>query len=169
MMVLVNPADGSIISRWKVGETLTENGETVAVPAIEAREGAPTLYAGSGTNAVTIQPTGNRWKVRSIWVEYISSATTGNRQIAIEFESSGYNPIGRVVAGATQGPSETRYYFFAPHLPDLTAFRNTDHLMTPLPEIELDAGWAIKIYDMNDVDVSGDSIEVWMIASARDV
>ncbi|HEY65532.1 MAG TPA: hypothetical protein G4O02_13280 [Caldilineae bacterium] len=169
MMVLVNPTDGSIISRWKVGETLTENGETVAIPVVEAREGTPTEYSGSGTNAVTINPSGVRWVVRSVWVEYISSATAGNRQIAVEFENSAFNPRGRVVAGTTQGPSETRYYFFAPHLPDLTAFRNTDHLMTPLPEIELGSGWALKVYDMNNIDAAGDSITVYVIASARDV
>ncbi len=202
MLVMVDPTTGSVISRWKVGTTATENGETVAVPAVDARQ--PThdnlnLNANlqvadtdvSATNPVPVSdrwapgqqvdttlndsdksftvPAGKVWRVLSVWVEFTSTATVGNRQVAVEFQDGAANVIGRVVAGATQAAGQTRYYLFAADMPDLTAFRDTDYLSTPLPaSLELPAGYVVRVYDKNTVDAAADDMIVRMMVSERD-
>ena len=100
-------------------------------------------------------PAGAEWELMTIYVELTSTGTAGNRQMAIQFLDSADDVIGQVRAGAVQAASLTRYYMFGVGLVDLTGFRDTDFLMTPLPEIVLPAGFKVKVFD--DVEQVGEA------------
>jgi hypothetical protein len=73
-------------------------------------------------------------QVLFICVTVTTTGTVGTRQLCI----AGYRADGTLIgvlatAGATQAASLTRYYTFGPGLADLTAFRDTNFLTTPIP------------------------------------
>jgi len=93
-----------------------------------------------------------------------TSATVGNRQLAVQFLDSASDVIGGIVVGAVQAESTTRNYIIGVGLPDLTAFRDTDFLMTPLPEnLRLPAGYQVRIYDNKAIDAAADNMIVQML------
>jgi len=108
--------------------------------------------------------TDKHWKPLTIWVELTTSATVGNRQLAVQFLDSASDVIGGIVVGAVQAESTTRNYIIGVGLPDLTAFRDTDFLMTPLPEnLRLPAGYQVRIYDNKAIDAAADNMIVQML------
>lgn len=97
-------------------------------------------------------PSGKTWKIHWIWVELITTATVNNRQIEIEIQDDANDVILRLQAGAVQADSLTRNYLFASGLVDLTAFRDTSYLTTPLPDgFVLPSGYIVRVYDNNAV------------------
>jgi len=99
------------------------------------------------------------WHLLWIWVELTTTATVGNRQIVIELQDTANDVIFQVRAGVTQAASLTYYYCFAPSMADLTAVRDTDYLMTPLPPtVLLPAAFQIRVYDNNAVAVAADDL-----------
>lgn len=113
--------------------------------------------------------TGKEWEIQSIWIEYIADANTGARQVEIEIQDASDDVVAEFRAGATQAESETRYYLFAPHVGDLTSFRDTDLLTTPIPSIVLPAGYDVRVYDNNAISTAGDSMVVQMMVKERTV
>jgi len=114
-------------------------------------------------------PANTEWLIHSIWVELISTATAGNRQMEIEIQDGSADVIFELRAGAVQAASLTRYYLFTPQVADLTAFRDTDFLMTPIPELWLPAAYVLRVYDKTAVDAAADDMVVQIRYSARDV
>lgn len=112
-----------------------------------------------------VVPAGYEYQVLWIWVELVTDATQGNRQIEIMLRDPTNDQIGDFRAGATQAASLTRYYMFAPALADLTAFRDTDYLMSPLPPtIFLPAGYRVRVFDNNNISAADDMIIQMMVA-----
>jgi hypothetical protein len=110
-----------------------------------------------------IVPAGYTWEVLSIRIVYVSTATAGNRQMCIEF-TDGTSVILRVIVGIVQAASLTRNYNFAKGMNDMTAFRDTDHLMTPLPDdLHLLPGYTVRVYDKAAVAASADDMSVYMM------
>lgn len=75
-------------------------------------------------------------EVQVLWIgaTVTTTATVGNRQIQIAAYRQDGTLIGVLAtAGAVQAAGTTRFYTFAPGLADLTAFRDTNCLTTPLP------------------------------------
>jgi len=130
-VTLINATDWQI---WHVSDlTLNQNSKVLTVPA------------------------GYEYQVLFLFVEYISNATAGNRQIVVDIRDQADAVIGRVVAGATQAASLTRRYMFGPSLADLGAFRNTTYLMTPFPPtIFLPAGYDLRVYDTAAISATDD-------------
>lgn len=132
--------------------------------------GIPILKADEATNdsdkSFTV-PAGKMWELTSIWVELISTATGGNRQMTVEVQDSGADVVMAVAAGAVQADSVTRNYMFAPHMPDLTSFRAGDLLMTPIPPLLLSAGFIIRVYDSAAIDAAADDMVVQMLVNER--
>jgi len=103
------------------------------------------------------------WHILWAWVEFTTTATANDRQIVIEIQDAATDVIAQFRVGAVQAASLTRYYMFAPALADLTAFRDTDYLMTPLPPtMLLTAGQIVRIYDNNAVDAAADDLVIQM-------
>jgi len=114
-------------------------------------------------------PTSTEWKIKSIWVSYVSTSTAGNRQLTIEIQDASSNIIARLKAGTTQAASQTRYYLFAPDVPDLTAFRDTNHLTTTMPTWVLPASYVVRVYDSGTVAPAADDMSVYILLESRPV
>lgn len=108
-------------------------------------------------------PTGKSWRILSVHVRLVTTATVGNRQIEVRLTDDSNNNIGHAPAGAVQAASLTRHYTFAPGLADLTGFRDTDKLTTPLPDVVLPAGYKVRIFDTAAVDAAADDMHVRML------
>lgn len=108
-------------------------------------------------------PANKVWKVAGIMIVYVSTATAGNRQLAVEFADDSANVIFRMRLGTTQAASLTRYYQLGIGLPDLTSFRDTDFLYCPLPsDIVLPEDYTIRVYDKAAVDAAADDMSIYM-------
>jgi len=145
--IAVSTSPVPVIDTWTVtlvsDETAADNDKTITVPA------------------------GTEYQVLWIWVECTSTASVGDRQLEIDFRDATDDVIGQVRPGVVQAASLTRYYMFAPALADLTDFRDTDYLMTPLPPTTfLSAGQDIRIFDNNNVN-PGDTLVIQMQVAAR--
>lgn len=114
--------------------------------------------------------TGYEWEILSVWVELITTATAGNRQVVVELQDSASDVIGQFRAGAVQAASLTRYYQFGPGLAGLTSFLDTDFLSTPLPVgLALPAGYKVRVYDKAAVAAAADDMIIQMIVRQRQV
>jgi hypothetical protein len=151
----------------------------VGVPALNADaqlivddDWAPSLQAEESENdsdkTFTV-PASTRWRVQSIWVEYTSTGNAGNRQLVIEIQDDGADVIFQIVPGLVQAASLTYKYAFAPGLPDMTAVRDSDFLMTPFPQFELGAGYKIRVYEKEQIDAAADDMVVQMLIEVRTV
>lgn len=108
-------------------------------------------------------PASTYQQVLWIWVELTTTATAGARQLVIQIQDAATDVIAEWRPGATQAESLTRYYIFAPANADLTGFRDTDWLMTPIPPtLILTAGQIIRVYDNNAVDAAADDMVIQM-------
>lgn len=114
-------------------------------------------------------PASTEWWIQSIWVELTTSADVGNRQMCIELQDNAADVIFRVKTGAVQAASLTRNYALAPHLPDLTAFRDTTYLSTPFPDIVLPAAYIIRVYDSAAIAAAADDMVVQILLKTRSV
>lgn len=113
-------------------------------------------------------PDGEIWEVWSVYATLVTTATAGNRGMVVEWQDNSGNVLGSAQAGATQAASLTRKYHFASGLTDLTGFRNTDHLTTPLPRrLFLPAGYKIRVYERAAIDAAADDLTVRMIVASQ--
>lgn len=109
-------------------------------------------------------PTGRLWQILWLDVTLISSAGAGNRQLEVRVQRAGatkWTTMAR--AGIVQAASLTRYYHFAPGAPDLTAFRDTDWLATPLPVTTiLRGGDTLQVWDKAAIAAAADELYAWL-------
>jgi hypothetical protein len=114
-------------------------------------------------------PTGEEIQILWIWVEFVTTATVGNRQLAIQIQDSDSDIIGEFRPGIVQAASLTRYYMFGCALADMGSFRDTDYLSCPIaPTLILSGGNKIRIYDNNNVD-SDDDLIVQIQVATREI
>lgn len=113
---------------------------------------------------------GQLWQVLNLRVEFTSTATVGDRQLVIQWRDGSDDVVGEVRAGVVQAASLTYNYQFGPALADLSAVRDTDWLMTPLPPtLMLPAGYDLRIYDNNAVDAAADDMIIQMMYAYKTV
>ncbi|MFA5053400.1 MAG: hypothetical protein WC565_05040 [Parcubacteria group bacterium] len=109
------------------------------------------------------------WQLQSIWVELVTTADVGNRQISVVITDAADDVLARIDAGTTQAASLTRNYLFAVGVSDLLGFRNTLYLMTPLVPWVLPAGYKIRVYDSAAVQAAADDMVIQMMYAYRAV
>ena len=107
------------------------------------------------------------WQILWIWVEFASDATVGDRQLELLIRDGSDDTVLQIPVGAVQAASLTRNYLMAPGMADLTAFRDTTFLMTPLPPIMLPGGYDVRIYDNNAVAAAADDMVVQMMVAKQ--
>ena len=113
-------------------------------------------------------PANRDWQILWVWVEYLSGATVGNRNLCLTLYDDNNDIIGEYRAGAVQTASTQRYYMFAPAVADLTAFRDTNYLMSCIaPTTFLKANYHIRVWDCNAVSVAMDDMYVQMMVAWR--
>lgn len=107
------------------------------------------------------------WLVRSVYVGYTSGTAAGNRQLAVEYQNNAGSIIASVRAGAVQAGTLVRQYMFGLGVADLTAYRDTSFLMTPLPYTGLNGGGTIRVWDRGTISPAGDTMAVYVNYDAR--
>lgn len=111
-------------------------------------------------------PTGRSWKLQWIGVDFTSTGTAGNRQVAIVI-TDGTNTILTINAGAVQAASLTRNYYFYDTAPNETSFTGTA-IRNPLPfNMVLLSGWTIQVLDSATVDAAADDMTVNLVYNER--
>lgn len=107
-----------------------------------------------------IVPTNYEWNLAFSYVTFVTAAAEGNRQLAMQVIDTDGTVVGETVAGLVQTASVTGYYQFGPALADLTAFRDVNYLMTPIPpDILLNPTEQLRFFDRNNVSAT-DSVIV---------
>ncbi len=143
--------------------SLLDGPETVSrifgVGNLQADEGA------NDSDKTFTVPAERIWVISSIWVELVSTATAGNRQMALEIQDASNDVVAEIRAGAVQAASLTRKYLFSVTAVDLIGFRDTDWLSTPLPYLLLPAGFQVRVFDNNAVDAAADDMVVQMMVT----
>ena len=114
------------------------------------------------SNKALAVPADYIWHVLSVRVFFTADGNAGDRQIAIRLSDNGGVVLDEVIAGTTQAAAEARYYEFAPSLADLTDFRDTDWIMTPIPPTWiLQPLHHIVVLDRNIISAGGDDMHVY--------
>jgi len=118
-------------------------------------------------------PASQEWQLLWIWVEYASftgTAANPTRQLELQMLDSGDDVIGTLHPGKTQTNGQSYNYMFAPGLPDLTSFRDTSYLLTPIPTtLFLAAGQKLRVWDNNAADAGNDDMNVQIQYAWRSV
>jgi len=136
---------------------------TVGSPEVQADE------ALADSDKTLTVPADTWWVVKSIWLELTTVAAAGNRQLQVDIRDDAADVVFSMRVGIVQAASLTRYYALSPHLADLAAFRDTDYLMTPFPELTLPEAWSIRLWDNKAIAAAGDNLIVQVIVESRTV
>lgn len=121
------------------------------------------------SNKTITIPANKTWEILSIWIEYISTATVGNRSLGIEFLDSSSDIFFSVSTGILQAASLTRKFTFAFNLPRETAFFSTNRLYHPLPLIFLPSDFNIVFKDTSSIDAAADDMIIHIMVNEWDV
>lgn len=128
----------------------------VEVPVIERKIDAT---ANDSDKTFTV-PAGEMWKLNSMLITLVSTATVGNRQIVIEAKDPTGVMMGRMSAGAVQAASLTRYYSVMQGIYRESAFINGD-IQVPMPvDTYLKPGSTLRVFDSGAVDAAADDMTV---------
>lgn len=111
-------------------------------------------------NVTITVPAGEEWRIDSVRVDYITGPAGGLRRIQLFIETPAVVQVFRAYASVTQAFSTTRFYYFAPYVADLAAFRDGDFLTTPIPYLEIETGWRIFVQDGNAAGVDDMTVTV---------
>jgi hypothetical protein len=114
-------------------------------------------------------PADTEWRILWIWVELVTAANVGNRNMEIQIQDAAADVVGRTVAGVVQAASLTRHYLFASNATELAAFRDTDYLSTIMPEWYLPEGYIIRVWDNKAIAAAADDMVIQMMVLERTV
>lgn len=113
-------------------------------------------------------PAGWEYQILWVYVSITSTATAGNRNMAVAVLSALGAQIFEVRAGVTQAASLTYNYSFAPSLADLTTVRDTTFVMCPLPPtLILTQLQQLRVYDQNAIAAAADDMNVYVQVARR--
>lgn len=105
----------------------------------------------------------SRWRIQSIFVSLVTTATVGNRQLVVRIKE-GSDIIYQSAVGAVQAASLTVNYNFAEgNTREATAV--ADALDVPLPaDFHLSPGQTIQVLDSAAIDAAADDMTVRILA-----
>lgn len=116
-------------------------------------------------------PADTEWQVFSVYANYATNATVGNRQLAVQvLDSSGNTILQGYRAGIVQAASLTRIYQFG-GVPQDSAFRDTDYLGVQMPPLYLTAGQKLKVWDKAAIAALGtaENLLVYVQIASRSI
>lgn len=114
-------------------------------------------------------PADQIWEILSIWLEFTSTATVGNREIRTTTRDSANDTVFDTKPGIIQSASKTFQYLFAPSFPRETAVFASDRFHFPYPRIFLPASFNLRLFDAAVVDVAADDLIIQMMVNRYDV
>ena len=154
MQAIVNGAVISVTNPLPVGDTW-------AIAVLVDRED-------NDIDKAWVVPVGYEYQILGVYVEYnAEGAVAGNRQIVVEWQNDSGYVFGEARAGAILTQGQARKFSFASSQADLVTFRDTDFLTTPIPPaVFLPAGYALRVYENNAVDLT-DNMHVYVHIARR--
>ena len=114
-----------------------------------------------------VVPAGRRYKLHYGQITLISTASAGNRQMALEVLDDSANLVFRSLAGAVQAASLTREYHFAPNPVREAAFVNGQIMVPTPPDLIMLPGWTLRFYDTAAIDAAADDMTVSALVQNR--
>lgn len=103
-------------------------------------------------------PADRLWWIHLIHIDFISTASGGDRVIRMFITADGTNTMLSHHLPLAQAANLNRRYTFAPTYPENTGFNGFDALL-PLPSrLLIPAGGTLRILDNNVVDLTGDDM-----------
>lgn len=113
-------------------------------------------------------PAGKVRQILWVWVELTTTGTAGNRQIQLQVLDSSDDVILALQTGIVQAASLTRNYLLAPGSADMTAFRDTAYLTTPIPPTLLvPGGFKLRIHESKLIDANNDDMQLHVMYAER--
>jgi hypothetical protein len=124
----------------------------------------------TGSNKLITVPAGQEWQILSMWVEYTSTGTAGNRQLSIQVLDNASDIIGVWQPSIVQATNLTYNYYFGIAMPDLLGLRDSVYMITPLPAgLILSAGQQIRVWDNKSINSGGDRVVLQMTYAWRSI
>ncbi len=111
-------------------------------------------------------PADAEWDLQHVHIEFTSTATAGNRRMAVEIQDGSANVLALVQADAVQAATLTRSYNFGQGITDQSAFVNTS-LNTAFPALRLAPGEVIRVYDIAAIDAAADDMVVRLMVNSN--
>ena len=131
-----------------------------------AQEG-PSSHDNDGVIAHFNVPPREAWHVLSLWCEYTASDTAATRAIRMIVRDLDDDVVMEIAPGVTVTASQQRDFLFAPGVADLTAARDTDLIMTPIPAgMILPPGWDVSIQELSSGDTTDSDVMVMQLMYA---
>lgn len=100
-------------------------------------------------------PAGQRWEIIGIYVLFVSTATVGNRVIAVAV-TDGTDQMAYSQAATVQPAGQTYTYQIAPNF----TFSGAGTQTLPILPVVMQPGWVIRVYDAAAVDAAADDMTV---------
>jgi len=111
-------------------------------------------------------PVGQVWALSFLIVNFVTTATPGNRQMRVEL-GDGTRVIWFKDFGAVQAASLTRNYYASAEMPNDAAFDAAGRIRIELEEHVLPAGYTVRVFDSAAIDAAADDMKVYLIVNAR--
>jgi len=111
-------------------------------------------------------PAGEEWEILSIYAQLTTTATVGNRAMAVEFMTAAGDIIASVWASSAplQAASLSYKYTLAPGM-DVVA--SAPRSSGSIPSLALLAGYQIRVYEYVAVDPAADDMTVRIFGTTR--
>jgi len=116
-----------------------------------------------------VVPANTEYEILSIYITLASTATVGNRQMAVQALDASDNIIASLVAAVTQAASLTYRYMFGVGLADAVAVRDSTYVTVGLPLLFLAAGQKLRVFDKAVVAAAADDMVVRVQIASRSV
>jgi len=114
-------------------------------------------------------PADKIWEILWIHVEYISTATVGDRIFEVLFLDDSDDVIFRIRTSSHQAASLSRIYEVSQNGQE-PAFTDTNRQMIPIPTKSLlPAGYKLRIWDSAAIDAAADDMIIKMMVNQWDV
>ena len=130
--------------------------EVVAVVPLNA-----SVFSGAvGSSKIFVVPSNEVWKINYLYAALTSTATIGNRWLALSVADAAGNILHSLSAGIVQAASLVRRYNFMQGAARETVVVS-DEVTVPLPrDIYLGPGYTMTLFDRTAVDVAADTTTV---------
>ena len=116
------------------------------------------------TDKRIVVPPGESWDIESVYLVLTTTSTAGNRQIVVEIiDTDTTTVLLAVAAGVIQAASTTVSYSFARGLENQDAI-NFGILTTAFPQLRLEPGEAVRVYDEAAIDPTADDMVFHLMA-----
>lgn len=116
-----------------------------------------------------VVPANTEYQILSVYVSLVTTATAGNRQMAVQALDSSDNILIGARARVTQAASLTYTYNFAPGLSNDSAVYDTNYVSVAMPSIFLTAGQKLRVWDKAAVAASADDMVVRVQIASRSI